>query len=143
MRRARVRGSVAALVTILVFGLLVAAMKPQREAETQPAEGKAPARPEGKPVPMPATLTGLEISLGLKDEMGTPWGGEIRVSEGKVLEAEVIRGGPKGRAAGVRWTVSSVQQKQDMKPRIIRPVVRAALAAPLKARVNVQTQQDT
>src|SRR5262249_9583758 len=78
MRQARVRGSVAALVTIGVFGLLVAAMKPQGEADTQPAEGKAPVRPEGKPIPMPATLTGLEISLGLKDEMPTPWAGAIR-----------------------------------------------------------------
>src|SRR5947207_4200612 len=93
----RLRGGVAGLLTVLVFGLLVAAMRPSGEGPQARQPGPAKPRPVGKPVAMPADLAGREITLGLKDEKPTPWAGEIRVSDGKLLEVEWIRGCHKAR----------------------------------------------
>jgi hypothetical protein len=139
MRLQNVRRGVAGLGTAVLVSLLVAGMKPARD-EGRPAEA-AKARPAGKLVAMPKQLAGLEITLGLKDEKATPWGGEIQLSGGKLLEAEVVRGGPKMVATGSKWNARTVQQKQGMKQVLVRPVVRVALADAGKSEVTVKTKQ--
>ena len=46
----------------------------------------------------------LEIALGLKDKELKPWDGEIQVSEGRVLDLTLTRGGPRATVESTRST---------------------------------------
>jgi hypothetical protein len=141
MTRARITSGVAGLVTVAVFALLLGIMRPTRDGEAVSAAPAAKPRPPGRPVAMPARLTGLQIALGLKDEEPTAWGGDIRVSDGKVLEVEVLRPGRAAGPGGSSWKVSSVIQQKGKIPTLVRPLLRATLDAPPTAQVTVQTRQ--
>jgi hypothetical protein len=140
MSRTRVRGGVAALLTAGVFGFVLLAFGPPRAGQinSQTPPPRKP-RPEGKPVAMPANLVGLEIHLGVKDQEPTPWGGEVELSEGKLLHLSVRRGGANASVNDNRFTARSVRQQMAVNG----PVLRAGLDAPLGATVTLKTRQGT
>src|SRR5262249_52576217 len=86
---------------------------------------------------MPTNLVGLEVRLGVKDTEPTPWGGEVELSEGKLLSMSVRRGGANARVDGARFTARSVRQQQAVNG----PILRINLDAPLSTTVTVKTQQ--
>jgi hypothetical protein len=91
---------------------------------------------------MTGSLIGLEVVLGLKDEMATPWNGEVRVSEGRVREIEIVQGGgPNAKVDGNRFAARTVQRMVMMRPTIVRPVLRITLEAPTTAQVILETRQ--
>jgi hypothetical protein len=144
MSRARVRGGAAGLTTLLVFGLVLLTWGPsERGASTQPADPPRKPRPEGKPIPMPAGLTSLEISLGLKDQEPTAWDGAIKLSEGKVVSLDILRGGANAKAEGNQFKVRSTKGgDQPKKKDVIAPArLRATVEAPPTASVTVETKQ--
>src|SRR5690348_4655173 len=51
------------------------------------------------PVVMPANLTGMLISFGVKDLDGSVWAGEVTTSAGKIVDMEVSDGAPKKSSA--------------------------------------------
>ena len=137
MSRAPLRRSVAGVITL---GLLIVALvgfRPDQQAETQdkPAPTARKPRPPGQAVAMPANLAGLEIRLGLKDEKGTPWDGEITVSEGRVVGLNISGGGPKASVNGNKYTGRTVMQKQAL----VRPRLHVNLDAPPTAVVTLTT----
>jgi hypothetical protein len=142
MTRTRLTSGVTGLITLAVFTAVVVIIKPTQEGDARPADEPKKPRPAGRAISMPARLAGLEITLGIKDEKPTPWGGEIRVSDGKVLEVEVLR---PGRAAGptgtASWSAASFAQKLVMRQVLVRPLIRVALDCPASAQVTVQTKQ--
>src|SRR4051794_36434126 len=107
------RCSVAGLLTAGVFALVFLTLRPpQPPGSGQPAQPppRKP-RPAGKPVVMPANPVGLEVHLGVKDTQATPWDGEVELSEGKLVDMSVRRGGPNARVDGARFTARSVRQQ--------------------------------
>lgn len=137
MLRAFIRKSVAGLITACVLIVTVVVFGPAHQAETQdkPAPGARKQRPEGKVIAMPANLSGLEIRLGLKDEKGTFWDGEIAVSEGRVVNVNITGGGPKASVSGNKYTGKTVFQKQAL----VTPRLHVNLDAPPTAAVTLTT----
>jgi hypothetical protein len=140
MSKARVRRGVAGLATVLVFGLALFIRGPSRPGSSVQAEQPGKARPEAKPLSMPANLVGLEIALGLKDTEPTGWGGQIQVSEGRVASMRVMRGGNPSVTAN-RYTARSTRPAQQMMQRPVAPLLQVNLEAPESARVTVETRQ--
>jgi hypothetical protein len=139
MTRSRVRGSLAALLTAALFGSILFVLRPTQQGEEQTPRDKPP-RPPRRAVATPANLVTLTLDLALKDETPTPWGGEIKVSEGRVLDVEIVRSGPNAGANGNRW--HGLSRRQGEQGAIIfRPTVLVSLDAPPSATVNVQTRQ--
>src|SRR5262249_32885350 len=131
------RRLVAALATICIFGLVFATLGPsQQEKGKQAKKKRAP-----KPGAMSASLVGLEMALGLADKKVTKWDGDVRISEGKILEVVVTHGNPKAKVEGTKFTVSSVSRKTDTKEFFEGPVLHVSVDAPLKAVVTVNTEQ--
>jgi hypothetical protein len=131
------RRSVAGLATVAVFSLLFVTLGPSQDKDKPPKRE----RPAGKPIAMPANLVGLEIYLGLKDDKVTAWNGTVESSEGRVLEVEILRGNPKAKADGNRFTVSSVSRMQQKKTVVDGPILHVGLDAPPTATVTVSTEQ--
>src|SRR4051812_46809750 len=143
MSRSRVRGGVAGLATLAVFGVVLALLGPGRQSPTELRAEQKPAkkRPQEKPIAMPANLVGLEILLGLKDKEPSGWGGSVQVSAGRLASLAVIRGGPNGKADGNRYTARTTRPGGMMQPALAHPTLRADLEAPLSATVTVTTRQ--
>jgi hypothetical protein len=144
MNRSRVNHGIAGLGTGLILLLVLVALNPSPQAETreQAQPPKKKPRPEGKPVAMPANPAGLNIALGLKDENATAWDGEIQVSEGRVLEVTVLRGGANAKVDGNKFSArSTVPKKDKAKKGVTSPLVGVNLDAPPSATVTVKTQQ--
>ena len=139
MTHPRVRGSLAALLTFALFGSLLLLLRPAQKGEAQTPREKTP-RPPRQPVTTPANLVTLTLNLGLKDDAPTPWGGSVTVSEGRVLDVEIVRSGANAAATGNRWRGRSIRQGQQGRV-VFRPTVFVTLDAPPAARVNVQTRQ--
>ncbi len=138
MSRTYARCGVAGLLTIGVFGLVFLALGPRQTVESSqpPAPPRKP-RPEGKPLAMPANLVGLEVHLGLKDTEPTPWGGEVELSEGKLLGMSVRRGGAMAGVDGMKYRARSVKQQMAVNG----PILRMDLDAPAGAKVTLKTRQ--
>lgn len=101
-------------------------------------------RSQERPITMSVNAVSLEISLGLKDEKPTPWGGEIQVSEGRILGVEIVQGGgPNKNVTGASFKVRSVRRKVMKQERIVRPVLSVTLEAPPAAKVTLETAQGT
>jgi hypothetical protein len=143
MTRSRVRSGIAGVVTAGVLVLAFVVWKPAPlatlalKAESQVKK----TRPPGKPIAMPANLVGLEIALGLKDTEPTGWGGEVQVSQGRVLSLDIVRGPPMARVDGTRFRIRSFRRMMQMRRVLVRPVLRASLDAPPTATVTVRTRQ--
>ncbi len=138
MSRARVRGGIAGVLTTGILGLLLLSFGPPQSGESSqpPAPARKP-RAEGKPIAMPANVVGLEIHLGVKDAEPTPWGGEVEVAEGKLLDMSIRRGGANARVNGAKFQARSVRQQQAVNG----PILRLEVDAPPNAAVTVKTRQ--
>jgi hypothetical protein len=86
---------------------------------------------------MPANPVGLVVHLGLKDTEPTPWGGEVELSQGRVISMSVRRGGANAHVDGTRFTARSVRQQQAVNG----PVLRLDLDAPANTTVTLKTRQ--
>jgi hypothetical protein len=140
MTRPRVRSTVAALVTAAVLAAVLIGMKPGRP-NVSGAKEKARPRPprKGNPIPMAGNLVGLEITLGLTDTQPTDYRGDVRVSRGRVVSVDIIRGGPRATAQLNRFRVRAVRRQVQVRPQIIPARVRVTLEAPLSATVTVRS----
>jgi hypothetical protein len=136
MSRACARCGLAGLLTAGVFGLVLLALGPPQTGESSQPPPRKP-RPEGKPVAMPGDLAGLEIHLGVKDTEPTPWGGEVELSEGKLLGMSVRRGGANSGVDGTKFRARSVRQQMAVNG----PILRLDLDAPAGTKVTVKTRQ--
>jgi hypothetical protein len=133
-----VRRGVAGLTAIVILIAVVILLRFSPEGAS--GDAKPPkARPEGKPIAMPSNLTGVKIDLGLKDESGTPWDGEVQISQGRIVAVEIAQGNPKATVNGNKFIVRTVLQKK--KDIILKPVLRVAVDAPESAKVTVKTKQ--
>src|SRR5690349_21279716 len=96
MRSPRLRGMIAGLI-----GAAALALRPAPDpAAGGTQDGKPrPPRAAGKPVAMLSNLAAVTIRLGLKDQKGTAWDGEVRVSEGRLLSLTIAQGNVKGKVA--------------------------------------------
>ena len=68
------------------------------------------------------------------------WDGEIKVTDGRVLDVELLRRNPKAKLDGHRFKVSSVYRNAQKKA-VDGPVLRVSLDAPSTAKLVVQTPQ--
>ena len=115
MNRTRARTG-AFFATLIVFTCVVLWWSPR--AQETAADEQPKALPAGQPVAMPAGLTGVLITLGLKDEKATDWNGEVSVSAGKVLRVDIVQGNPKATVEGNKFTVRSIfpRKRKKRKP---------------------------
>jgi hypothetical protein len=141
MTRSRITGGIAGLATVVVFALLLVFLKAPPPGEAGAADQARPPRPPGKARTMPTHLVALTLNLGLKDASPTPWKGSVAVSEGRVVEVEILRGPARARVTGSEWTVRSFNRRRNMRTNLIRPQLRITLDAPPTAKVQVQTAQ--
>ncbi len=102
------------LASMLVVASFVMVSSASHDEDEEPqAQGTSKGGPKpGEPVAQPAGLIGLEVRLGLKDPAATPWEGEIRVSEGRVVGIDVDRARPDALIEGSRFSVGTVAAKK-------------------------------
>src|SRR5437867_651806 len=114
MKRSRLLAAFVSTAVMAVAALL--ALRPSApQASGQAAQPPRKERRAAAPIAMPAGAVGLEITLGLKDAKPADWEGEIQVSEGKVLNIDVVQSGPDAKAKGPRFSVSSAQRMAKKK----------------------------
>jgi hypothetical protein len=142
MNRTRARTG-AFFATLLVFTCVVLWWSPR--AQETAADEQSQAQPAGQPVAMPAHLTGVLITFGLKDQKATDWNGDVSVSAGKILRVDLVQGNPKAMIDGNKFTAKSIfpAKKAEKKKagNILHPMVRITLDAPATATVKVATKQ--
>jgi hypothetical protein len=136
----RCRSYIAALVTAAVFGAIFLVRERAEPlasaAKEEPKTRKA--RPEGKPVAMPANPVGVQITLGVKDEEPTFWEGDIKLSEGRILEFTTVRANPAAEVSDNHFKVRTIRpMQQQMRQNIMRPILRLSVDAPATATVTV------
>ncbi len=153
MRRVRALKIAVGLMASLAFTSLAVLSSPLHEgddeAPSEPRSNGGPGPRAEHVVPMPTTLTGLEITFGRKDENPSDWSGEIRVSEGRVLGLEVVRAAGKAESRGASYTVKSLrkgaakkkkaQNKKKQQGQVQGAILRANLDAPPSAKVTITT----
>jgi hypothetical protein len=147
MRRTHLHRGLAALAAVLVFGAvaLLAVWQNSQNAAGLPAARGADEPPlkkrATKPVSMLAHPVGLEIDLGRKDMEPAAWDGDVQVSEGRLVDMTIRRGGANAKVDGSHFTGRSVKQQQAMMDVIVGPILRIGLDAPPTATVSVQTKK--
>ena len=147
MKRSRVKQlAVVVTATLAVAMMAVISSSSPHEQDDPPAKGvgRAPGPKRNDPVAMPPGLIGLEIALGLNDNRRTDWGGELTVSEGRVLSIDVIRSAPDATISGARFKVASkkkaaAKKKKNQEVVVIGPILHASLDAPENATITVRT----
>src|SRR5438128_1396982 len=108
MNRSRSPHVAAGLITTGVLTLVLIVVRSAPQVGDDPPKAAA-----AQPVALPANLTGIEITLGLKDVEPTDWSGEISVSAGKVREVTIVQGA-KGKVQGGKFSVrSAAAPKKD------------------------------
>jgi hypothetical protein len=124
------------LATLGIFAVVVALV----QWNTDETVAQPQASPGGDTLTMPTRLGGVLISLGLRDEVGTDWKGEVSVTEGKILAIDVVQANPKANITGNKFDVKSVLAKKMAKKDLVnRPILRVTLDAPQTAKINVTT----
>lgn len=149
MRTTRAAKVVMLMAAMLMMASLAVVSGFTHEEDDPPAT--APSGPAGPrrdaAVNMPANLIGLEITVGLKDTRRSEWVGELRLSEGKVVSLEVVRGGADFRVEGSRFQVETAKvkkaaaKKKKAQQAAVPAVVRAVIDAPRDAKVTLHTGQ--
>ena len=142
MNRAQGRTG-AFFATLIIFtGVVVWYTAQSQESAT---EAQPQARPAGQPVAMPAHLTGVLITFGLKDQKATDWNGDVTVSAGKILRVDLVQGNPKAMIDGNKFAAKSIFPAKKVEKKkagnIQHPIVRITLDAPASATVKVTTKQ--
>jgi hypothetical protein len=125
--------------TVLLVMVLAGGPSEQRKQTAERLSGAS--KPNGRPIPMPRDLVEIEVTLGLKDDRPTRWGGSVQVSEGRVVSLELVGGGPNADVAGNRYTARSIRRMIMNRETIIGPKLRVTLSAPPTATVTVTTAQ--
>jgi hypothetical protein len=138
MSRSRVRRGVAGMTAAVIL-LVVVVLLRFSQGGTSADEKPARARPEAKPIAMPVNLAAFQINMGLKDTKPTVWDGDVKLSEGRIISLEIIKGHPKATVNGNRFVLKTILQKK--KDVLVRPVLRVSADAPPSARVTVNTAQ--
>ena len=129
------------VVAVIMLGLVVALSGPDPHAAAPSGHAAAPPKPPRKrppdrgPLAMKTDLISLEISLGLKDKEQVLWQGAVQLSEGRVAQLELMRGGVKSKIDGANFAVLARRQMKNLLP----PMLRATLDAPPGATVTVKT----
>jgi hypothetical protein len=144
----------AALLALWGVSVLSSPAHDEEESQVAPLPDDGPGPREGQPVAMPPGLIGLEIAFGLDETRRAEWTGEIKVSEGRVAELEVLRSGPGARVEGTRFTLESAKVKKAAQQKkkkaqakkkqgadAIGPVLRVSLDAPPSAKVTLATDR--
>jgi hypothetical protein len=133
----------AGLITLGVFAVVVLGFRPggQQTAATEQAKTLVADRP----VAMPANLTAVVMTLGLKDQEPTFWEGTVSLSAGKLLSTDVVLANPKATTKDGTFKVRSIAAPKQPKQQdpMIRPTLRLTLDAPPTTRVTVTTKQGT
>jgi hypothetical protein len=129
---------------MVVLAGVVAVWGPAPPVASEPKDEPQPkaARPAGKPIPMPAHLVCLEISLGLKDKMPTPWAGSVDVTNGRLVAIDILRANPQARVEGNRYFAGSIRRPAQMEA-LAGPVLRVTVEPSAEARVTLKTRQGT
>lgn len=99
----------------VAFALCSAAMlsTPAHDGDDdEPRGGAANAKITGprprQTVLMPKHLAGIELALGLKDEQPSAWSGDLKLSEGRVVGLEILRGDvAAAKLEGNRFTIQT------------------------------------
>ncbi len=139
----------------LAMALLVVVTGSSHEDDDAPAalSCQGPGPDPAQPLAMPRELIGLEIVMGLNGSDETTWEGDIRVSEGRVLELDVVRSGPNPRIEGTHFSVGTPKAKAAAKKKkkqavakkkqglAAMAILRATLDAPAGAKVTVKTEE--
>src|SRR5271170_2110964 len=105
------RRILAGLITLGTLLLVLLACK--YGSEPTQARAAQPTAGADQPVSMPANLTGVLLTLGLKDQNPTDWNGEITVSTGKILALDVVQGNPKAAIQGGKFSIRSTAPKKE------------------------------
>ncbi|MBX6312763.1 MAG: hypothetical protein IRY99_07585, partial [Isosphaeraceae bacterium] len=138
----RIAAGLAAMLALASVAVL-SNTSPNAEAQVAPREAAGPSEREA--IPMPPGLVGLEVALGRKDTMRREWEGDIKVSEGRVVEIAVVRAGPGAQIKGSRFQVESTKQAAKKKKKqaggVMGPILRVTLDAPPTAQVTITTNQ--
>jgi hypothetical protein len=139
------RKLVAAVATLVVFIVVLLAWVPwdgdTLGQQTKPAQ-KPPRkpRPNDEPVTMSPDGVQVKIVMGLKDEKGKPWGGDVKVEDGE-LRSLTIQAGPKATTKDNTFSGSSIKKKNPQKG-FTRPTLFMTLGKTSpKTKVTVNTKQ--
>ena len=99
--------------TLTIAALVVPPSAAHDDDDEPQAKGTGSNGPQrGEPVEMPPGLIGLELGLGLKEPLAAEWDGEIKVSEGRVVEIDVERAQGDAVVNGARFSVAPVAAKK-------------------------------
>ena len=147
MSRFRTVPFVTMVSALFALGSIAVLSSQSHEEDAPPTPGTKGAAGPGRDaaVPMPPRVIGLEISLGLKDARRTDWSGTVSVSEGRVLEVDIVRSTPDATVQGNRFQVASKNaaaknKKTQKKQTSATPaVLRANLDAPESSTVTIRT----
>ena len=141
------------LAAALGLAILAVVSNASHDEDEPPAipKGATPGPARGASVAMPRGLIGLAITLGIRDQQRTPWGGDITVSEGEVLGVEIAQGTLDSTSDGPRFTVATKNNPAANKKKAAKKagaptlpaIVHVNLAAPETATVTVRSGQGT
>ena len=153
--RTRYAQAATALAATLGLAVVTVVSSASHEQDEAPAVrgriGPVPAR--GASVPMPRGSIGLAITLGLGDTQRAAWDGEVTVSEGRVVDLEIVRSGPEAEVDGGKFRVETKKQAANKKKKAANKkkanlapapaLIHANLEAPETATVTVRTEAGT
>ncbi len=144
MCRSRTIPIATVLSTMFALGAISILSSSSHEQDEAPSPGtKGTVGPNrGATVAMPAKAIGLEITLGLKDDRRTDWSGTVSVSEGRVLELDIVRSTLDATVQGNRFNVATknvAAKKKKKAATAIPAVLRASLDTPESATVTIRT----
>ena len=139
----------------IAMALLVVVTGSSHEDDAEPAalSCQGPGPDPAQPVAMPRELIGLEIVMGLNGSDESRWEGDIQVSEGRVLELDVVRSGANPRIEGTHFSIGTPKAKAAAKKKkkqavakkkqglAAMAILRVTLDAPADAKVTVKTGQ--
>jgi hypothetical protein len=131
-----------ALILAVAGGMCLLAIMVQSWWQSSASSQLArPARPQPASVAMPASVTAIQITLGLRDKEPTRWDGEVQLSEGKLLDLRVAFGGAQAKVQGQRFIARSALDKKMKKQGVQSPQLQLLVDAPATATIRVKTEQ--
>src|SRR5262249_39751960 len=111
MTRTRTLGGVLGLIVGVAASVAAVLFNYSTGGSAGQAEN-GQARPAGRPIPMVANSSSLEITLGLKDKQQVFWEGDVQISQGKILGLEIVRAGQMSQVEGTHFKVRARRMMQ-------------------------------
>lgn len=114
-------------------------------AQTQAKKNKKANNQAGKKqlarlLQLPDHAVSLTLTLGATDKQPTPWDGSVAVSEGKVLEIDIVRGGGQNaRVEDQKFFLRSTQPPAKKVQGVVSPMMIVSLDSPPTATVTFET----